>query len=599
MRRGGNFGRCAWLARDEGPADPAVWEVPRFASTFDLFRVEWERAGWTHAGDSAALAAARRAIVRWRANLLLAGENDDLPAYYEAVVARPDLPVSRAALGCALSRAGDLSAAVGHLRCAVATDPFDLGAARALFNALDDLGLRDEAARFAHSRRVLSRAAPQVVLPEPWFADRAAGAPATSRPRVSLCLIVRDEERNRPDCLASARDLVDEVVVIDTGSVDRTREVATALGARVFEFPWRDDFAAARNESIRRATGDWVFRPDAADRLDATAREELLRLFAALAEPAGYEMKCRCVAVRPGGSETVVDHVRLFPNDPRPEWRYRVHEQFLPSIRAAGLPVRWADVTITHVGYTDPTVRRRKLDRDLRLLRREDAERPDDPFTLFNLGGVYSEPGQPAVALPLLRRSLTRSDPRDSIVRKLYALIAEGEQALGRPGEALAACAAGRAVYPDDAELLFVEALCHRDAGANGRAEECLRRLISGSDGPHFGSVAAGLRGHKARHLLAFLAAEGGRAEEAREHWRSAVEGAPGFIDGWLGLAELALAGQRWDEVGRVAARLRELGSDVAGEADFLRARMHLARGVRSREGSDGRGRSGGPWTGC
>ncbi|WP_162669890.1 glycosyltransferase [Gemmata massiliana] len=570
-----------WLARDEEPTDPESWEVPTFPPTFDLFRVEWERAGWTHAGDPKGLLAARRALIRWRANLLLAQEANFLPAYYEAVIARSDLPVSRAALGCALARAGDLNAAVGHLRHAVAGDPFDIGAARALFNALDDLGARDEAARLIADRRRLSQVAPQVVPPEAWFTDPAPDQPATGttvRPRVSLCMIVKNEERNLPDCLASVRDLVEEVVVIDTGSTDRTREVESTFGARVFEFPWRDDFAAARNESVRRATGEWVFWMDADDRLDEPAREELKRLFAGLSEPAAYVMKCRCIASRAGGSETLVDHVRLFPNDPQLQWSYRVHEQILPSIRARGLPVHWADVTIRHVGYTNAALRQQKLDRDLRLLRLEDAERPDDPFTLFNLGSVYAELEQPAVALPLLRRSLVRSAPQDSIVRKLYALIVESERALGRPGEAQATCAAGLEVCPGDAELLFLEALCHRDAGAGDRATACLQKLLSEDGGKHFGSVEDGLRGHKARHLLALLANEAGRPEEARQHLQTAVENSPAFVPSWLGLAELALDGQRWDEVDRVATKLRELGPEAAAEAEFLVGRMHFAR---------------------
>ena len=562
-----------WLARDEAAADPTAWDAPRFPPVFDLFRVEWECAGWRHAGDADGLAAARRALVRWRANLLLADTGDALPDYYEAVVARPDLPVSRAALGCALARAEAFGPAAPHLRAAVAADPFDLGAARALFNVLSELDVPGESARLVDARRRLSRAAPQVVPPEPWFADEV------SRPRVSLCMIVRNEERNLPDCLATVRDLVDEIVVVDTGSTDGTRDLAAAAGARVFEFPWCDDFAAARNESLRRATGDWIFWLDADDRLDAPARDELRQLFANLNAPTAFVMKCRCVAPRPGASETVVDHVRLFPNDARLRWRYRVHEQILPSVRAADIPVQWAPVEILHVGYTDAAIRRRKLDRDLRLLRREDNERPDDPFTLFNLGSVYSELGQPAVALPLLRRSLDRSDPQDSIVRKLYALVVEGERALGRRREALAACHEGRVIYPADPELLFVEALCHRDAGEPEQAEECLHKLLAEADGPHFGSVEAGLRGHKARHLLAALAFENGRLPQAREHWLAAVESVPEFTPGWLGLAEVALASEQWEEVRRLADRLRALGPGAAGEDDFLVGRMHLARG--------------------
>src|SRR5581483_8644381 len=84
-------------------------------------------------------------------------------------------------------------------------------------------------------------------------------APArTGRPRVSLTMIVKDEEANLPACLQSVADLVDEVIVVDTGSTDATVAVAQRLGARVHHFPWVDSFAAARNESLQHATGEWV-----------------------------------------------------------------------------------------------------------------------------------------------------------------------------------------------------------------------------------------------------------------------------------------------------------------------------------------------------
>ena len=100
-------------------------------------------------------------------------------------------------------------------------------------------------------------------------------------PRVSLTMIVKNEEANLPACLASAADLVDEVVVVDTGSTDRTKEVAARFGARIFDFPWIDDFAAARNEALRHATGDWILWLDADDRIDEPNRQKFRQLFAA------------------------------------------------------------------------------------------------------------------------------------------------------------------------------------------------------------------------------------------------------------------------------------------------------------------------------
>src|SRR6266852_1201445 len=96
---------------------------------------------------------------------------------------------------------------------------------------------------------------------------------------VSLCLMARNEEGKLAACLQSAADLVDETIVVDTGSTDGTREVAVRLGARVFEFPWCDDFAAARNECIRHAKGDFIFWMDADEVIDNSNREKLRLLF--------------------------------------------------------------------------------------------------------------------------------------------------------------------------------------------------------------------------------------------------------------------------------------------------------------------------------
>src|SRR5207244_4945718 len=85
-------------------------------------------------------------------------------------------------------------------------------------------------------------------------ADHSPVTTHHSPARVSLCIIAKNEEHNLADCLKSASPIVDEIVVVDTGSSDRTKEIALGYGARVFDFRWVDSFAAARNESLQRAT---------------------------------------------------------------------------------------------------------------------------------------------------------------------------------------------------------------------------------------------------------------------------------------------------------------------------------------------------------
>jgi glycosyltransferase involved in cell wall biosynthesis len=233
---------------------------------------------------------------------------------------------------------------------------------------------------------------------------------------ISACLIVKNEAGVLGTSLASVAELVSEVIVADTGSTDETREVAGGHGAKVFGFAWCDDFAAARNECLKHATGDWVIWLDADEFFDEANRQKLRELFAGLKdENAAYVMTQRS-RHQHGNAGARVQQVRLFRRHAAIRWEYRVHEQLLPSLRRAGFDVRFTDIVLEHTGYQDPALRRQKLERNLRLLHLDQAERPDDPFTLFNLGLAYGEVGRGAEAVDCLKKSLERCHPGDSIV---------------------------------------------------------------------------------------------------------------------------------------------------------------------------------------
>jgi tetratricopeptide (TPR) repeat protein len=461
-------------------------------------------------------------------------------------------------------------------------------------------------------------------------------------PPVSLCLIAKNEEATLPNCLRPVAGLFKEVLVADTGSTDRTREIAAHFGARVIDFPWCDDFAAARNEALRHATGAWVFWLDADDRLDDGNRDMLAALFAGLRdENAAYVMTSRSPSAVPGEEATDVGHVRLFRNCPDFRWRYRVHEQILPALVGAGTAIRRTDIVIEHTGYRDPGLRRRKLERNLRLLHLDHADHPDEPYILFNLGWSYLDLGRPAEALPFLRQSLEHCAPGVSIVRKLYALLAQAHRRLGQLPEALAACRAGLARCPGDPELLLLEGALLQQRGDFAGAEARWLRLLppvpavatggppvageesdrrapgrpppppppeAGADTPHpqplspegrgekngqapspssgeltvegpgyFASTGSGIRGFATRHRLALLYRTQGRAADAAAQWRAAVAERPEFAPAWAGLGELALDQQRWDDLDHAVAQLRRHPAGAA-DAVILQARGHLAR---------------------
>ncbi|QEH37741.1 SPBc2 prophage-derived glycosyltransferase SunS [Aquisphaera giovannonii] len=369
-----------------------------------------------------------------------------------------------------------------------------------------------------------------------------------AKAKVSLTMIVRDEEENLPRCLGSVAGLFDEVIVVDTGSRDRTVEIARGFGARVFDFAWVDDFAAARNAALARARGDYAFWLDADDVVEPDERAKLERLLASLpaeeSEQAAYVVRCACDPEPDGrGGNTVVDHIRLFPAREGVRWTYAVHEQILPALRRAVVPVRWSDVTVRHTGYSDPALRGRKLERDARILEAELAERPGDPFVLFNLGSIAVERQDWPRALELLQRSLSGSAPSDSITRKLFALIARCRQMLGDLPRAIAACDEGLSFFPDDAELLFRKAVAHRGSGDPRAAEASWRRILGLRRPEEFASVDQGIYGHLTRRNLAALAEERGDLAGAMEHWQAVLEECPGDAEAMVRVGGLVEAG--------------------------------------------------------
>src|SRR5438309_1213713 len=133
-------------------------------------------------------------------------------------------------------------------------------------------------------------------------------------PFLSACLIVKNEEHNLERCLGSLQGAVDEVVLLDTGSTDRTVEIATAMGARVFYFEWCDDFSAARNESLRHARGEWIIWVDGDDELLMDQPDALRRLCTAGTRTDwGYWVNVRSPYGPTGDQEVIVRHWRIFP----------------------------------------------------------------------------------------------------------------------------------------------------------------------------------------------------------------------------------------------------------------------------------------------
>jgi tetratricopeptide (TPR) repeat protein len=350
-------------------------------------------------------------------------------------------------------------------------------------------------------------------------------------PLLSATLIVRNEERFLEGCLRSLAGRVDETVVVDTGSTDRSREIAGDAGARLVEHRWTDDFAAARNAAIDAARGAWLLYIDADERVVEFDRDTLAR------ELCDTRFACYRVLFRPAAGLTRYREYRLFRN--RPELRFRglIHESILPALEAlcarTGLSIGVSHVALDHLGYEGD--QRAKHERNLPLLRARLARDPIHVYSLDHLGTTLLALGDDAGADAAWRRAIDvvratgSRAPSDGLPWVHLATFL-----IDRERDAAALLDEGRAAFPDNHSLTWLRARSLVSAGDFVKAIDLFDALTRVDvDALTGGSLAFdpaifGAGAHAALGLCAFRL---GRYDESAGHYARAEALAPGNLE--------------------------------------------------------------------
>jgi glycosyltransferase involved in cell wall biosynthesis len=224
---------------------------------------------------------------------------------------------------------------------------------------------------------------------------------AVPHPKLSLAMIVKNESRCLARCLQSVKGTVDEIVVADTGSTDDTAKIAREFGAKVSNFDWVDDFAAAKNFAIDQTAGDWILVLDA----DEWAGEALageIRAFVG-GKPAVGLLKIVSDFRRNNQTFRSQCYVtRLFPRGGH--FKGHIHEQLVSPLPRAHLRGE-----LWHDGYLET----RKTDRNMKLLEAELKRDPDNVYFLFQLAVEHNAASQPEKAFGCLQKAFARVKPGD------------------------------------------------------------------------------------------------------------------------------------------------------------------------------------------
>jgi tetratricopeptide (TPR) repeat protein len=242
---------------------------------------------------------------------------------------------------------------------------------------------------------------------------------------ISLCMIVKNEETMLAQCLESVSGVVDEIIIVDTGSQDSTVEIAKRYGARVYHHPWEDNFSLARNQSLRYATCDWIFILDA-DEVLTKGDHAKLRQATHIPDLSVVSVSVHNKHPLTGEHASFLPSVRLWRRKLNLYYEGIVHNQLmLPQAET----VLRADVKLTHYGYgLDKEMMKRKFARSKALLLKQLDENPDNAFANFNYSQILRDeqhPVPPEVCREILEhseRAVRNTDPEHLRERHVHLM---------------------------------------------------------------------------------------------------------------------------------------------------------------------------------
>jgi glycosyltransferase involved in cell wall biosynthesis len=298
------------------------------------------------------------------------------------------------------------------------------------------------------------------------------------QPTLSLCMIAKNESEHIGRCLQSAKDWVDEIIVVDTGSTDDTREIARSWGATVIDAEWRDDFSFARNISLERATGDWILFLDCDEQLAPGSGPELRALIRGSRYEAYFIQVSNLTEIN---STLLVPSVRLFRNRPVFRFEGRIHEQIATSILAhyGQQSIGQCTVSIIHHGYHGQEANiQAKIKRNLKLLK-STADAEKNGFYYYNLGIEHLRLGERENALGCFLESARMTAANLGYAPILALRTATTLIELKRYHDAARHLKYYQGLYGDFKDLVLLEAICYLHCGRYSQASVCLDRYFA------------------------------------------------------------------------------------------------------------------------
>lgn len=284
------------------------------------------------------------------------------------------------------------------------------------------------------------------------------------RKSISLCMIVKDEEKHLERCLKSVEGLVDEIIIVDTGSKDNTKEIAKKFGAVIKDYAWDNSFSNARNYSLKFAKMDWILLLDADDEFNREYENQFVDLVNNSIKDGHYFKTLSFTGDSINKDNTVSNlNLRLLRNNNKYEYIGCIHEQ----IRCVDGPMDYKNFTsenieIFHYGYlTEVALEKEKRTRNITIIEEELRKDPTNQFHTFNLANEYFALNDLNKALELFNKVYKNMDRNMGYSSKLVVRRIMCFEELGRYDDALNAIGEGLKMYPEFTDLEFLKGIIH------------------------------------------------------------------------------------------------------------------------------------------
>ncbi len=382
---------------------------------------------------------------------------------------------------------------------------------------------------------------------------------------ISLCMIVKDEEMMLPRCLESVQDIVDEMVIVDTGSTDRTVEIAENYGARVFTYPWDGSFSNARNYAITHAKMDWIFIMDADCEFE-TQDTDMLRSMTAKDAPATayYGKTLSFLGDKADPANVIINlNIYLVRNGLGYRFTGDIHEQISCGDPAVKTVTAISDMRVYHYGYLNSAIRSlSKRERNMELIRKELEKNPDNPLMLYNLGNEFFTQLKIREAYDNYLKSYALIDPSVTCCPKLILRLISCCELLGKTSDQLKLIEEGLTRYPDFTDLEFIRGILWLQKERYLAAIRSFQKCLKMGDPPLLIANIPGVGTHKAAHMLFQIHHNLGDPQGALRYARIALRFQPTNAEVLSRLAGLLLESLPPEAVAKKLIRYLPRGSD-------------------------------------